>query len=180
MSRVALNYKDYAALPDDGRRYQILDGELYVTPAPSRQHQKVSGNFFAALHAYVRRRRLGEVYAAPTDVILEDTTIVQPDILFIANDRLGVRSARGIDGAPTLVVEILSPSTAETDRERKLQLYARFGIPWYLIVDPDTRTVEVYRLEGTRYALASRHAGSNAIAAEPFAGLTLTPDALWD
>lgn len=179
MSRVALTYKDYAALPDDGRSYQILDGELYVTPAPNRQHQKVSGNLFAALHAHVRQHGLGEVYAAPTDVILEDTTIVQPDVLFIAHDRFGLRSARGIEGAPTLDVEILSPSTVETDRHRKLRLYARFGIPWYWIVDPDTRSVEVYRLKGARYALASRHAGDEASAAEPFAGLTLTPDALW-
>jgi Uma2 family endonuclease len=179
MSRVALTYKDYAALPDDGRRYQILDGELCVTPAPNRLHQKVSANLCAALHAHVRQHALGEVYAAPTDVILADTTIVQPDVLFIANDRFGVRSDRGIEGAPTLAVEILSPSTAETDRHRKLRLYARFGIPWYWIVDPDARVVEVYRLEGARYALASRHAGGDTFAAEPFAGLTLTPDALW-
>lgn len=179
MSRVALTYKDYAALPDDGRRYQILDGELYVTPAPNRLHQKVSANLCAALHAHVRRHALGEVYAAPTDVILEDTTIVQPDILFVANDRFRLRSARGIEGAPTLAVEILSPSTAETDRHAKLRLYARFGIPWYWIVDPDVRSVEVYRLEGLRYALVSRHAAADTFSAEPFVDLALTPDALW-
>ncbi len=178
-ARVVLTYRDYAALPNDGRRYEIHEGELSVTPAPGRRHQEINGNLFAILREHVVRRGLGRLYFPPTDVILSDTTIVQPDLVFVANDRAGTLTPPGVEGPPTLVVEILSPSTIALDRHTKLQLYARYRIPWYWIVDPDARALEVYRLEGARYALASRHAGDEAFAAEPFADLTLTPSALW-
>jgi hypothetical protein len=119
MSRVALTYKDYAALPNDGQRYQILDGELCVTPAPNPLHQELSMRLASLLHIHVTTHGLGEVYAAPIDVILSEepssTTIVQPDIVFVANDRLDRISRRAVDGAPTLAIEILSPSTASLD-----------------------------------------------------------------
>jgi Uma2 family endonuclease len=83
VSRVVLTYKDYEALPADGRRYEIHDGELSVTPAPNTEHQRVSRNLFIVLHRYVEERRVGEVFYAPVDVILADTSIVQPDIVFL-------------------------------------------------------------------------------------------------
>lgn len=122
MSWIALTYRDYAALPDDGRRNQILDGELCVTPAPGTQHQGISMKLSIALGAHVDARAFGQLFAAPTDVILSDTTIVQPDLVFVARDRRERVSTRGIEGAPTLVVEILSPSTAQTDRLTKREL----------------------------------------------------------
>jgi Uma2 family endonuclease len=173
MNRVALTYKDYAALPDDGRRYQILDGELCVTPAPGTQHQTVSMNLSVALATHVRAGALGQLFAAPVDVILSDTTIVQPDLVFVARDRRERVSARGIEGAPTLVVEIVSPSTAQTDRHTKRELYARFGVPCYWIVDPDARAIELYGLAGGAYELMARATGDALIVAEPFPGLTL-------
>ncbi|PYM23342.1 MAG: hypothetical protein DMD78_12140 [Candidatus Rokuibacteriota bacterium] len=112
-SRVALTYRDYAALPDDGRRYQLLDGELFVTAAPATRHQMIS--IRAPLHAHVTAHGLGHVLAAPVDVILADTSIVQPDIVFVGDDRQHLVSARGIEGAPTLGVEILSPTTTMVD-----------------------------------------------------------------
>src|SRR5712692_4752316 len=163
MNRVALTYKDYAALPDDGRRYQILDGELCVTPAPGTQHQTVSMNLSVALATHVRAGALGQLFAAPVDVILSDTTIVQRERV----------SARGIEGAPTLVVEILSPATAQTDRHTKRELYARFGVPCYWIVDPEARAIEMYGLAGGAYELGARATGDPLIVAEPFTGLTL-------
>jgi Uma2 family endonuclease len=135
--RVVLTYRDYAALPDDGRRYEIHDGELSVTPAPGRTHQYVLLRLAAALHAHVSAHDLGEIYIAPFDVILADTTIIQPDITFVAKDRLAILSERGADGAPTLVVEMLSRSTTHVDRTTKLQLYARHAVPYYWIVDPE-------------------------------------------
>jgi hypothetical protein len=123
--RVVLTYRDYAALPDDGRRYEIHDGELSVTPAPGWTHQYVLLRLAAALHAHVSAHDLGEVYIAPFDVILADPTIVQPDITFVAKDRLAILSERGADGAPTLVVETLSRYTTHIDRNTKRQLYAR-------------------------------------------------------
>lgn len=178
MSRVAVTYRDYAALPDDGRRYQVLDGELCVTPAPGTRHQIISANIFAALYAHVKARGLGLVLSAPTDVILSegsgDTSIVQPDILFIAADRLARISPRGIEGAPTLAVEILSPMTTELDRHGKRGLYARHGVPYYWIADGEARAIEMYRSADGAYELLARSAGDPMIAAEPFPGLALT------
>ncbi len=177
--RVVLTYQDYAALPSDGRRYEIHEGELSVTPAPGTTHQRVILRLVVALEGYVRARRLGEVFVAPFDVILSDTTIVQPDITYVATDRTERVSERGIEGAPTLVVEILSPSTSQIDRQTKMQLYARCGIPWYWIVDPEVRVVEAYRLEAASYVLIKRIAGDEPLSAEPFADLALAPASLW-
>src|SRR4030095_2805140 len=105
MHRVVLNYEDYAALPDDGRRYEVHDGELSVTPAPGTHHQRVSRNLNEILGAHVRTRGLGEVLYAPVDVILANTTVVQPDLIFIAPAHASRISRRGIEGAPTLAVE---------------------------------------------------------------------------
>jgi Uma2 family endonuclease len=181
MSRVALTYKDYAALPNDGQRYQILDGELCVTPAPNPLHQELSMRLASLLHIHVTTHGLGEVYAAPIDVILSEepssTTIVQPDIVFVANDRLDRISRRAVDGAPTLAIEILSPSTASLDRRLKFEAYARLGVPYYWIVDPEARTIEMYRQAAGAYALIARASGDAPVAAEPFPGLSLA--ALW-
>ena len=110
-TRVRLTYEDYAALPDDGRRYELHEGELSVTPAPGTDHQDILGNLFVIIRGHVRARGLGRVFVAPVDCILADITVVQPDIVFVAAARLPVISSRGIEGAPTLAVEIISPST---------------------------------------------------------------------
>ena len=177
--RVVLEYRDYAALPNDGRRYEIHDGELSVTAAPSPRHQDVVLNVATVLRAHVSERGLGRVFVAPIDVILSDTSIVQPDIVYVATDRLALISGRGIESAPTLVVEVLSPSTTVSDRNTKMQLYARHGIPWYWVVDPDSRTTEVYGLEGSGYELAARVAGDEPLSASPFPDLIISPQALW-
>ena len=150
-TRALLTYSDYAALPDDGRRYELHWGELSVTPAPGIRHQRVILPLGSRLYEHVRARGLGEVLVAPTDCILSNVTVVQPDILFVATDRKAIISERGIEGAPTLVVEVLSPSTARLDRDRKMKLYAEHGVPYYWIVDPETRSVEAYTLTGTVY-----------------------------
>jgi Uma2 family endonuclease len=179
-ARVVLNYRDYAALPNDGRRYEIHEGELSVTPAPSPRHQIVSANLVRALDTHVRSRRLGLVLYAPLDIILSDTTVVQPDIVYLDQTRAGAITSRGIEGPPTLVIEILSPSTTEADRHTKLQLYARYRIPYYWIVDPDGRSVEAYVLGEAGYALAARAAGDTTLQIEPFSDLRLSPASLWD
>src|SRR5437870_3000442 len=104
-----LTYEDYVGLPDDGRRYEILDGELQVSPAPAPRHQGVSGNLLVILHVHVWERRLGRVYHAPIDVILARDSIVQPDLVFVAADRESIITERAIEGPPDLAVEILSP-----------------------------------------------------------------------
>lgn len=178
-TRVVLTYRDYEALPNDGRRYEIHEGELSVAAAPRTKHQEVSVKLASALHVHVTTRGLGKVFAAPIAVVLSDITIVEPDIVYVAADRLGIVSERGIEGAPTLVVEILSPSTAQTDRHTKMQLYARHGVPWYWIVDPDSRTVEVYALGEGGYALTTRASGNEPLSAEPLADLVIPLASLW-
>ena len=175
----AFTYHDYTTLPDDGRRYEIHDGELSVTPAPSPQHQMCAANLFRILDSHVRSKGLGVVLFAPLDVILSDTAIVQPDLVYLAPDRLGAVSRRGIEGPPTLAVEILSPSTAGIDRETKHRLYSRHGVPYFWRVDPDARALEAYRLERDRYALALRASGTAPVDPPPFQGLALVPASLW-
>jgi Uma2 family endonuclease len=182
-ARVAMTYQDYAALPDDGQRYEIHDGELSVTPAPTPLHQIVLVNLLTRLDAHVRAGTLGRVLVAPLDVILSDrpreTTILQPDIIFLDRERLGAISRRAIEGPPTLAVEILSPTTAAVDRTRKRQLYARYGIPYYWLVDVDARDIEANVLRSGTYVLAARVSGAAAVDLPPFTNLALVPDSLW-
>lgn len=177
--RVILTYKDYEVLPADGRRYEIHEGELSVTPAPSPQHQRILGNLNEILRQHVKARGLGEVFFAPIDCILGETTIVQPDLIYLDAARLSLVSGRGIEGAPTLVVEILSPSTTLIDRNAKRQLYRRYGVPYYWIVDPEARTIEAYSLSEGEYQLVMRAAGSVAVSLPPFFDLALVPASLW-
>jgi Uma2 family endonuclease len=183
MSRTALTYRDYAALPDDGRRHEIHDGELSVTPSPSLEHQIVSARLFAHLVRWVEAHPGGLLLYAPLDVILADrpdeTTIVQPDILYLAPDRLPLASPRGIEGGPTLVIEILSPSTRAIDRVTKRRLYARYGVPHLWLVDPEARTVEAFALEADRYVLVGGAAGPDPIGLPPLTGLALVAESLW-
>jgi Uma2 family endonuclease len=154
---VILTYDDYRHLPDDGRRYEILEGELHVTPAPTVFHQRISRNLGFILHSYVRSNKLGEVYFAPIDVILDRTSVVQPDLLFVSRTREAMIAQRGIEGAPDLMVEILSPHTEERDRGAKLQLYARYGVQHYWILDPDARAISEYVLQDRDYGLRGTH-----------------------
>ncbi len=177
--RTVLTYKDYEALPANGRRYEIHEGELSVTPAPSPQHQQVIGNLFVLLYHHVKSHGLGEVLLSPIDCILSDITIVQPDIVYLETGRLSTITSRGIEGPPTLVSEILSPSTVQIDRGVKFQLYARHGIPYYWIVDPDGRSIEAYRLVEGTYQLTRRLEGPEPVSLSPFLDLALVPASLW-
>ncbi len=177
--RVILTYKDYEALPADGRRYEIHDGELSVSAAPSPRHQEISGNLDEILRGHVKTRGLGKVFYSPIDCILSDITVVQPDLLYLDPSRLALLSNRGIEGPPTLVVEILSPSTTEIDRSTKRQLYAKYGVLYYWIVDPEARVVEAYVLSEGAYQLSARAAGSEPVSLPPFPNLAFVPGSLW-
>ncbi|MBI4610413.1 MAG: Uma2 family endonuclease [Candidatus Rokubacteria bacterium] len=178
-TRVTLTYKDYEALPADGRRYEVHEGELSMTPAPSPKHQQVARNLSLVLHQHAKTHGLGEVLFSPIDCILSDITIVQPDIVYLETGRLSAISARGIEGPPTLVIEILSPSTAQIDRGAKFQLYARHGVPYYWIVDLEARSIEAYSLSGGAYQLIARVSGAEPVSLPPFPDLELVPASLW-
>jgi Uma2 family endonuclease len=179
MARTTLTYADYAALPDDGRRYELHEGELSVTPAPGVRHQRVLLNLADTLLHHVKAGRLGEVFLAPLDCIMTDITVVQPDIVYVSRDRSALISERAIEGAPTLAIEIVSPSSERIDRQRKFDLYARHGVPHYWIVDPATREILAYVLTAGVYRLVARLAGEQPQALPPFDGLELDPAAIW-
>ena len=178
-TRVILTYRDYEALPADGRRYELHDGELSVTAAPAPRHQLISGRLFIALSQHVQARGLGTVFYSPIDLILSDTSVVQPDLVYVRSDQPGAITGRGIEAPPALVVEILSPGTTHIDRGIKLQLYARHRVPHYWIVDPDARRIEAHALAGPGYHLAAALEGAEPRALPPFPDLALDPGSLW-
>ncbi|HWI61929.1 MAG TPA: Uma2 family endonuclease [Symbiobacteriaceae bacterium] len=136
-------YADYLQLPDD-QRCEILGGELVMTPSPSGRHQTVISTIHATLWHFARGAGLGKVMVAPYDVVLSEQDVVQPDILFLSNVRLGLYDDNGpLHGAPDLVIEVLSPSTAQRDRVAKRALYARSGVLSYWLVDLDDKTITV-------------------------------------
>jgi Uma2 family endonuclease len=140
-----ITWRDAQQMPDDGKRYEAIEGELYVTPAPRRLHQRVSHLLAVALHRLLAEPGYGEVYEAPFGVEFPATGEgAQPDLLFVSTERLHIIGEDGVRGAPDLVVEILSPTTAARDRGVKLKLCRRHGVAGYWIVDPEAERVEVW------------------------------------
>jgi Uma2 family endonuclease len=154
-TRQRWTYAEFARLPSEGStRYEVVDGEVCVTPSPTSRHQGIAMRLSSLLHVFAESHGLGAVFPAPLDVLLGEGDYVQPDILFIRKGRRDLLTDRGVEGAPDLVVEILSPSTAARDRGIKLERYRLYGVPEYWIVDPDADTVEVWRLaEGAHHAI---------------------------
>jgi Uma2 family endonuclease len=144
-AKIKFTYKDYLQLPEE-KRYELIEGEFFMVPSPSWSHQTISANLFRALDGYVRAYNLGEVRYAPLDVILSEENVLQPDILFISKERFSIITDKNVQGAPDLVIEILSSTTAERDRGLKQKLYAKFGVREYWLVDPDKETIEVLSL----------------------------------
>jgi Uma2 family endonuclease len=177
--KIVLTYDDYCELPNDRNRYEILDGELSVTPAPATKHQITLGNLYRIVSIHVLANHTGRLLLAPTDVILAATTVVQPDLVFVSNDRSQVVTPRGVEGAPSLVVEILSPTTHRTDRVTKAQLYAKHQIPHYWLVDPDQHSVEAYELVIDRYDLVASTHGAEVFTPSLFPGLSIQLADLW-
>lgn len=172
-----LDYSDLAAAPDDGYRYEILEGDLLVTPAPSPLHQRVSKRLQRQLEAYFEARSLGEVFNAPVDLILTFHDVVEPDLVVVAEPKQ--ISGRGIEGAPLLVVEILSPSTRVRDRTMKARRYAELGISHYWIVDPDEKRLECFRLQATMYELLLQGESPAKLTHPDFPDLQLDLSAIW-
>lgn len=168
-------YADYRRLPDDGWRYEVIRGVLHMAPAPRPGHQKASGNIFSALDRHAREHVLGEVYAAPIDVILPGLADpVQPDILFIARSRLHIVREKLIEGAPDLVVEVLSPSNWFADQRVKFEIYAAAGVNEYWIVDAERRTVEVYGLRDGAYKLLGKYGEGETAASGLLSGFSMS------
>jgi Uma2 family endonuclease len=149
---VKLTYEDFVNFPDDGKRHEIIDGVHYVTPSPATKHQVVAGNLFALMWAYLDQNRIGRVFMAPFDVLLSTFDVVEPDLLFISRERLEILTTKNVQGAPDLVIEILSPSTRRTDEITKRKRYELFGVQEYWVVDPEVDTIRIYRRDATGFA----------------------------
>jgi len=170
-----LTYDDYVQYPDDGKRHEIIEGDHYMTPAPRRKHQRVSGRLFVALSGFTASRRLGEFYAAPFDVVLSDENVVQPDLLFISAARAGISTEDNIQGAPDLLVEIISETSRKKDEVTKRKLYERFGVQEYWLVDPELEIVKIFKLEQKKYGRAVELSKENndILTSELFPGFRL-------
>ena len=172
-----LTYSDLQVTPDDGRRYELVRGALLVTPSPRPDHQRISKRLLLQLDDYFERMKLGEVFTAPTDVILTDEDVFVPDLLVVADP--GHVTDRAIEAPPLLVVEILSPSTRRQDRGIKASRYAELGVAHFWIVDPEQRRLECFRLEKGAFRLCASAEGDRSLAHPDWAGLVIDLAVLW-
>jgi Uma2 family endonuclease len=178
-ARVRFKAGDIWDVPDDNLRYEVIDGDLFMAPAPGWSHQYALAELHVALHNWVRRYRLGHVVEAPFGVILDGETAVQPDLVYVSNNRAGIITERAVQGAPDLVVEVLSPSTEARDRGGKMRRYATAGVLHYWLIDLQRRAVESYELVDDGYRLSGTYGPTGVIRPVPFPGLGISVDSLW-
>lgn len=150
-AHAGLTTEDFMLFPDDGNRHEILEGDHYMTPPPNTRHQAISVRLLLILGTFVETQRLGQIFSAPTGVVLSEHDVVQPDLLFIAAARATIIREMLIEGAPDLVIEIVSPGSRRIDQVLKRRQYERCGVKEYWIVDPELETVRIYRSEPAGY-----------------------------
>ena len=177
-TRVRFTYEDYLNTPED-KRYELLDGELIMVSSPSIPHQRTERKLSTRVDGFVERHDLGEMFFAPTDVILSDTDVVQPDLLFVSHERAHIIAHNAIYGAPDLVVEILSPSTARRDLTFKRRLYAKHGVKEYWQVNIDERRVTVLSLGGNDYEVAAVYSSGETLRSPVLPGFALAIDEIF-
>jgi Uma2 family endonuclease len=174
----SMTQRDLDDTPEDGNTYEVIDGELHVTPFPTAAHQYAQGQLYTILNVHVRAAGLGRVYPAGLKVVLDEPTGVGPDIVFISAARIGSLHEDGYYGAPDLVVEVLSAKPA-LDRIVKHSKYERAGIPHYWIVDSAERSLTALKLDGTKYRVVTRCAEEAVFEPELFPGLAILLADLW-
>ena len=165
--------------PEDGNRYEVIDGVLYMTPPPIWAHQRGLNKLNIRVANHVYDHDLGEIVTAPVGVVLDEENGVQPDLVYVSRERLGIISERGIEGPPDLVVEVLSPSTQARDRGVKMRRYAKAGIPHYWIAVPRDRKLEAYALAVGGYELTGIYGPGDVFRPTLFLGLEIPIDDLW-
>jgi Uma2 family endonuclease len=170
-----VSFAELERWPEDGRRYELYDGDVFQVPSPILLHQIVAGRLHVILSQYVREHG-GIVLFAPLDIVLTDYDVVQPDLFLFTKERQGLLNLRKANrAAPDLAIEILSPATAVNDRGRKMQLLARHGVREYWLVDPETATIEVYALNGQQFTLASTATGRERVRSPLLPDLAVLP-----
>ncbi|THJ24377.1 MAG: Uma2 family endonuclease [Nitrospira sp. CG24E] len=173
LATTKLTYHDYLLLPDDGKRYEILDGDLFVTPSPVTRHQLVVGRFLHHLMTYLETNPIGTVFTAPYDVVLSETDILEPDLILVLTNGRARITEKNVQGPPDIVMEVLSPGTAARDRGLKHKRYERFGVQEYWLVDPDQNSLEILALQDGTYVHICRATRPTECASPLLPGLVL-------
>jgi Uma2 family endonuclease len=176
-----VSYEELQELPrKDSRLVELIEGEVFMTPSPNTKHQTAAANLHLALGTFVRERKLGRVFFAPYDVVFSEWTALEPDLLFIREDRFSIITDANVRGAPDLVIEILSPSRRSYDRETKLRIYETGGVSELWYVDPEERTVEILdRGPDGRYSVTSKLSPGDTIVSKALPGLALSVDEIF-
>jgi len=158
-------YEDYAKLPE-GAPYQLIGGELVMTPSPTPYHQEISRKLAFKILSFLEKNNLGTLYYAPLDVFLSDRDVYQPDIIFISGGRLEMIGKKKIEGAPDIVIEVLSPGTAYYDLRKKYRAYQEYGVREYWIVDPELKKTEVYENQNKKFKIYSEAEGEGTVSSK--------------
>lgn len=171
-------YEDYERLPE-GSPYQLIGGELIMTPAPIPYHQDILGKIFYGLKRFLEENNLGKIYVAPIDVYFSATDVYQPDIIFISKERLNIIGEKKIEGSPDIVIEILSPQTAYYDLRVKKDMYEKSGVSEYWIVDPIKRSIELYKNSEKKFELITSAEGKGKIESRLIKGFSVGIEGLF-
>jgi len=171
--RKVYTYQDYLQFPDDGIRYEIIDGEVFISPAPTLDHQRVVGRLFAMIWDFLEETPLGEVFPAPSDVIFSGINILQPDIVYVSRERSAILMQENIQGAPDLLIEVLSPGTEDRDRTSKREKYSQFGVREYWMVSPEEGTIEVWRKENDELSFCELYRKNQTLTTPLLPGLEI-------
>lgn len=172
-----ITYKEFAELPDDGKRYELIEGELVLNPAPVTRHQQIVRKILVLIDRYFTDHGGGEVFVAPLDVVLAEDVVLEPDLMVVRSDRMSIVRRKNIQGAPNIVIEVLSDGTRRKDEIVKRKLYERFGVDEYWIVDPDSDTVTIYRRTGSSF---TRSETVGTITTPLLPGFALDLDAIFE
>ncbi|HXR96339.1 MAG TPA: Uma2 family endonuclease [Terriglobales bacterium] len=173
-----LTYADFVFIPDDGLRHESIDGEHYVSPSPVPRHQRIVGRLYLLIGTYLQAHHIGELFVAPLDVKLSEHDIVEPDLLYVASARAGIVGDDNVQGAPDLVIEILSPSTRGRDLRLKRDRYEQQGVGEYWLVDPASDRITVLRRVGDAYVEAGAYCPGAAFESPLFPNLSIAVDGI--
>ena len=165
---------DYRDLPEGPPYCQLIEGDLCMAPSPDLFHQDIIGNLFFIIRSYLEAHPIGTAHLSPSDVYLTELNVYQPDLYFVSKRRKSILSDQGAEGAPDLVVEILSPRTARLDKGVKRQVYARTGVEELWLVDPDSKQIQVFHLSESADKPASTHKGREIFQSPLFPGLRIS------
>ena len=170
---------DYQEMPEGPPYFQVIEGELVMAPSPNLFHQDISGNIFILLRGYLAKNPIGSAHIAPLDVYLSEVNVYQPDVIYVSNARRSLLAEHGIEGAPDLVVEILSPATALYDKGPKRKIYARTGVNELWLIDPELKSIQTYELTKNAETPSATHSADSVFKSPLFPGLRIKAAAIF-